>query len=287
MIALTVIISYRLAAASWAIFPEPEPDVLPPVHELTPEITISKTPSRSIAEFSLFGRTEVPVPAVQVEAPPVVESRLNLTLSGILVSSTPDQGMAIIVDSSGNEAFYGVGMLVPGGAVLAEVHDGYVLVKRESRLEKLTLPQDPDVAGILSDTGPAGGVASRTGATVPSYRPPPAALIRADTRTNGAILREMRQTLAEDPARVLDNMRADPVREGDHLVGYRLNPARDRQLLSRFGLVPGDIVTSVNGVPLNNVNKGPEIVKALSGSNQLSLEVMRNGITQKFSFKID
>lgn len=217
----------------------------------------------------------------------MVESRLNLTLSGILVSSTPEQGMAIIVDSSGNEAFYSVGMMVPGGAFLAEVHDGYVLVKRESRVEKLTLPQDPDVAGISSNASSVGGFASRTGVAVPSYRPPPAALVRADTRTNGAILHEMRQTLAEDPLRVLDNMRVDPVRDGDHLVGYRLNPARDRQLLSRFGLVPGDIVTSVNGVSLNYINKGPEIVKALSDSNQLSLEVMRNGITQKFSFKID
>jgi general secretion pathway protein C len=285
--ALAIMVLHRLATVSWAIFPAPEPDILPPANELTLESPIAKVRARSIAEFSLFGRAELPGPVVPVEQPPVVESRLNLTLLGVFVTSTPEQGMAIIADPSGNDGFYSVGMLVPGGAVLAEVHDGYVLLKRESRIEKLSLPQDPDLAGVSFGAGSAAGGGGRVGSPALSYRPPPAALVRPDTRTNGAILRDMRQTLAEDPARVLDNMRVDPVRDGDHLVGYRLNPARDRQLLSRFGLMPGDIVTAVNGVSLNSVDKGPEIVKALSDSNQLSLEVMRNGISQKFSFKID
>ncbi len=286
MIALIVIISYRLATLSWTIFPAPEPDILPPVSEASQESPVLQAPSRNLAELNLFGRAELPGTVVEVEQPPVLQVHLNLTLSGVFVSSTPGQGMAIIIDPSGNDAFYSVGMMIPGGAVLAEVHDGYVLLRSEGRLEKLILPQDPDLAGISFDAE-AGGASGRIAPSALGYRPPPAVLVRPDTRTNGAILRDMRQTLAEDPARVLDNMRLDPVRDGDHLVGYRLNPARDRQLLSRFGLVPGDIITSINGISLNSIDKGAEIVKVLSGSAQLNLSVMRNGVTQNFSFKID
>ena len=77
------------------------------------------------------------------------------------------------------------------------------------------------------------------------------------------------------------------MREGDKLIGYRVSPGRDRQLLSRFGLRAGDVVTMVNGVRLDNPVKGLEIIQNLQTAGQVNIEVMRNGVTQGFSFAVE
>ena len=44
-----------------------------------------------------------------------------------------------------------------------------------------------------------------------------------------------------------------------------------------LGLRPGDLVTEINGVTLNNPAQGMEIFQSLSESTQVSLSIQRNG----------
>jgi general secretion pathway protein C len=106
---------------------------------------------------------------------------------------------------------------------------------------------------------------------------------------NAALLREYRQALISNPQSLVDVIRAVPVNDAQSgaLKGYQISPARDRRLLSRFGLRSGDVVTAVNGVALDNPVKALEVMQTLATASKLNLTVERNGETQSFIYDVD
>jgi len=282
---LIAALCFRMAELTWRVVPFTESEeIIPPEPPAPSAQTAKPVIETSISQSSLFGRVEIAAPKVE-EQIVVPETRLNLTLLGVISSSTVGTAKAIISDASGNEEYYSVGMQVPGGASLEEIHSDYVMLKRNNRLEILRLPADESAVG---QPGGGGMVVPPSMSTAPQGRHvlPPNSM-GADNRSTGAMLHEYRDALNQDPQSVMDLVRAEPVREGDKLIGYRVSPGRDRQLLSRFGLRAGDVVTMVNGVRLDNPVKGLEIIQNLQTAGQVNIEVMRNGVTQGFSFAVE
>ncbi len=280
-IVFTVAIAFRLAELTWRVVP-----VSTLQETVPPEVLTAAGPMRtptaqtSVSQWSLFGKVEV-APVVEVEQPvEVPETRLNLTLLGVIASTSKSTAKAIISDPSGTEDYYSVGMPVPGGATVDEIFADHVMLRRNNRLEVLRLPQDEDMG-----SGRPGGGMQYTPDTPMRRAVPPS--LSSDNRSTGAMLRQYREALNQDPQSVMDLVRAEPYREGDRLVGYRISPGRDRQLLSKFGLRAGDVVTSVNGLRLDNPMRGLEIMQNLQTASQVSVEVIRNGVTQNFSFTVE
>jgi len=283
---LIAAICFRMAELTWRVVPFTDTEeVIPPEAPVSTAQIAKPIVETSISQSSLFGHVEIAVAPKVEEQVVVPETRLNLTLLGVISSSTVGTAKAIISDASGNEEYYSVGMQVPGGASLEEIHSDYVMLKRNNRLEILRLPSDESVLGQPG----SGGVGMQPNVSMaPQGRHvlPPSGM-GGDNRSTGAMLHEYRDALNQDPQSVMDLVRAEPVREGDRLVGYRVSPGRDRQLLSRFGLRAGDVVTMVNGVRLDNPVKGLEIIQNLQSAGQVNIEVMRNGVTQGFSFAVE
>ena len=276
---LIAAICFRMAELTWRIVPFTETEeIIPPELPASPVQTAKAAVATSISQSNLFGRVEIAAALAVEEQIEVPETRLNLTLLGVIASSAVRTAKAIISEPSGNEEYYSVGMQVPGGASLEEIHSDYVMLKRNNRLEILRLPVDEDALGQPRGSGFQPNVAAASRPGLPSG---------ADNRSTGVMLREYREALNHDPQSVMDLVRAEPVREGDRLVGYRVSPGRDRQLLSRFGLRAGDVVTMVNGVRLDNPVKGLEIIQNLQTAGQVNIEVMRNGVAQGFSFAVE
>ncbi len=282
---LIAVICFRVAQLTWRVVPFTVTEEIIPDE---PTISTSKIAKPlvevSLGQSNLFGRVEVTAPIVE-EQVVVPETRLNLTLLGVIASSTVGTAKAIISDASGNEEYYSIGMQVPGGASLEEIHSDYVMLKRNNRLEILRLPSDESILGQPAFGGagmPPNMSLEQSGRHV---LPPNGA--GGDNRSTGAMLHEYRDALNQDPQSIMDLVRAEPVREGNRLIGYRVSPGRDRQLLSRFGLRAGDVVTMVNGVRLDNPVKGLEIIQNLQTAGQVNIEVMRNGVAQSFSFVVD
>ena len=80
---------------------------------------------------------------------------------------------------------------------------------------------------------------------------------------------------------------AQPVMEGGQLKGYRLKPGRDRKLFSSVGLQPGDIVTNVNGIPLNDMSQMGAVFEQLSSANRLDVTVERGGQQTQLSVSLE
>jgi general secretion pathway protein C len=98
---------------------------------------------------------------------------------------------------------------------------------------------------------------------------------RASTaRTN------VQQLLSQNAATFAEIIRPQPFMPNGQLKGYRVFPGRNRQQFISLGLRPGDLVTEINGVALNNPAQGMEIFSSLGESSQVSVTIERNGRSQ-------
>jgi len=274
-----LLLAQSLAALTWTLLPAPVMEALPSAPSPVARRVVAGSPVAvaNMAQWHLFGEALKEEPKPLQPAADAPDTSLNLKLHGVLASKNPALARAIIDDGKGVEEAYAVNSNLPGGAILREIHADRVILEYHGRLEALRLPKE--TVGGGTDEITMRGVRALSSA-------PTVAVPGGDT---SGLLRQYRDALTNNPASVMDLVRAEPVMDegSGQLKGYRLGPGRDRALLSRFGLRPGDVVTSVNGVPLDNPVKALEILRDLAGASQVSLEVERNGVSQSFAFQVD
>ena len=63
-------------------------------------------------------------------------------------------------------------------------------------------------------------------------------------------------------------------------TGFRVYPGRNRMAFVKLGLRPGDLVTAINGTPLDDPERGQEIFRTLGSSPEAHVTVTRNGQQQ-------
>lgn len=127
-----------------------------------------------IAALHLFGNAaDKPLaPPVPTELP---KTDLKLVLVGAITDTDPKLGSALI-DADHQTKRYFVGDNIPGGAVLHEVLESSVVLKRENRYETLAFPKAGDNVRQLIDTAIKGmsGMANAqpTAPTAPAMSAP-------------------------------------------------------------------------------------------------------------------
>ena len=57
----------------------------------------------------------------------------------------------------------------------------------------------------------------------------------------------------------------------------RVSAGTDVALLDRIGLRPGDVVTAVDGQPVDSLARGQQIVERLRNASSARVTVLRNG----------
>ena len=97
---------------------------------------------------------------------------------------------------------------------------------------------------------------------------------------NEAMVERMRRLVSDDPNLIGQVMRPQPVFAGGKMRGFRVYPGANRQAFSRLGLRPGDLVTAINGTPLDDKDRAQEIFSTLSSSTDARVSVTRNGRQQ-------
>jgi type II secretion system protein C len=74
--------------------------------------------------------------------------------------------------------------------------------------------------------------------------------------------------------------------ENGRLRGMRVNPGPNAAAFARLGLRPNDIVTAINGTPLDDQAQSNDVFNSLSGSGQARVTVLRNGREQELSLNV-
>jgi general secretion pathway protein C len=183
-------------------------------------------------------------------APP---SSMPLVLAGVLADPDPQRGFAIIGESAATAKLRVVGDSLPGGARLHSIYGDRVIIERAGALESVTLPRQ--------SSGPVMPVAA-------------APLPGAEA---GAAVERVRQIVQRDPGLIGDLMRPTKVFDKGQLRGYRVYPGRNPAAFSRLGLRPGDLITSINGTPLDDASRGDEIIRTMGSAAEVRVGLMRNG----------
>jgi len=213
----------------------------------------------AIINAHLTGLSTATAPSAQ-DAANAPQTTMPLVLTGIIAEDNPQDGLAILGENAGAAKVYAVGDNIPGGAKLHSVYVERVVIDRNGHLESLTLPRQ------------AQGSA-----------PPPSA---AALQTESPVMDRMRKLLSDDPGLMADIMRPQPVFAGGKQKGYRVYPGRNRAAFGRLGLHPGDLVTAINGTPLDDPARGQEIFRTLGSSSEAHITVMRGGQQQDLTLNI-
>jgi general secretion pathway protein C len=239
----------------------PVESVLPEIPSAAPLARHTGVDVASIVNSHLFG-SAVPDPQSEDAAR---ESTANLVLAGTIATQDPKHGLAIIADG-GPAKVYSVGNNV-GGASLYSVYLDHVILDRGGTLETLKLPR------LLLGGGGRPVVARRS--------------IGGDPNT-AANLENVRRLVQEDPNILNEVMRAVPSfdNRAGKLRGFRVYPGRNRSAFNGLGLRPGDLVTAINGTPLDDPQRGQEIFNTIQSSANASVTIERGGQTIDVSMNI-
>jgi general secretion pathway protein C len=234
--------------------------------------------AQSVANWHLFGNAAGPIDlAALAQAAPA--TGLRLTLRGTLNENAPEGGVAIIADESGVDRAYRVGDTLPGDAKLEGIYAGRVLLSRAGVNESLALPRADAGDSAVRASAPTLG---QSGPPLPSRASLPirgaaAPFVTPSIAPGGPSLESFRAATGTDPLELAKQVQIFPVLENGRMAGVRLAAGRDSDLLSRAGIQPNDIVTAVNGIPLDGPQRSAELMTALKDARSVQVTVRRDG----------
>jgi general secretion pathway protein C len=271
---------YLLAFAAeltWRLLPSPEVD--------GSSASISNAPAsrqnantlrvdiRQLTNLKLFGdpvaQPTAPVVETRIEDAP--ETNLNLTLAGVVTSSTAE-GSAAIVENQGSQNTYGIGDKIDGtNATIQEVRMDRLIIKNGQKHETLML-EGIDFSqnqSVSSASTPRNNAIRQANNNSPQRRSPSRALSGEELA--------LTQGLKSSPSNFTDYISIAPVRNGQGLKGYRVTPGKKPELFNAAGLLPGDILVDINGLDLTDPRQSIQALTALRESEALQMTVEREG----------
>jgi general secretion pathway protein C len=256
MVVLVIAIAWQLVQLTWLLLdrgPQPQAPTAPPPMNVAP--VRSGIDIQAIVNAHLFDVAAAPAATDAANAP---ASQANLVLSAVFASEDPTKGLAIIGESAQSAKVFAVGGMVRQGLKLHSVYIDKVILDRGGSLEALALPK-PNSALVIN-------------------RPPPP--------QQNQVAENLRRIAETNPSAFAEIIRPQPVFANGVQRGYRVYPGRNRAQFSKLGLVPGDLVLSINGTPLDDPQRGMEIFNTIGSAGQVNVTVERNGQTQELSLNM-
>lgn len=223
----------------------------------------SRPPAEEIALFGQAAGALSPAGG-QMETAPATS--LNLMLKGIVAVRPMRRALAVIAERGGStEQLYSQGEEISSNVVIREIHPDRVIISRAGVLETLFLegfqkpsPQNPTAT------------APRSKASSDYIQP------RGDG-TNWLIKQDYWEEKLADVPGLAKEVGVEVYSENSQQKGYRLVAVQNSKLLNNLGLLPGDILLSVNGRPMNSIQEGLTAYQQVKNGGQINVEINRNG----------
>ena len=206
-------------------------------------------------ELTFFGQLqgrEGDISEVVRETAP--ETGLTLTLHGVFLATQAKTSSAILSEDGESAELYRVGDELPGGAELIAVESSRILLKRNGEVESLSFEDEGMAFGKVASSGQR-------------------------SEDGEAFLKQASRALEDNPEKAIASAGFRPREDGP---GYVYDGTNER--LSDMNLQPGDVIISVNGHKLGNVEEDRERLQQWMSSGTLQLEVERGGT--RFSFTV-
>ncbi|TRX57902.1 type II secretion system protein GspC [Thalassomonas sp. M1454] len=241
---------------------------------------------REIQQLNLFGeynkKPVVKKEVEKIEAAP--ETKLQLTLTGLVASSDPTIAAAII-ESKGKQETYGIDEKIEGTrTILKQVYTDRVIIETSGRNETLMLDgfdytkTVPGSAGAITEQ-------KRTATKVTSKSE-----TKIDPEKQARIkerVAKARSDILANPAKLTDYIKVSPYRKDGVVKGYRLMPNKDPEFFAGVGLKPGDIAVQINGKDLTDMRQAQKALIELRKAEHVDLLVERAGELHSISMALN
>lgn len=281
-IALVILIGYALAVLSMKAISQPSIQVA--ALATTPAGSTNSKPALDLmgigsatANTHLFGNAAAkPVKSEDKKANvPVTVTKLNLKLSGVFAYEPQERAIAIITTSQGESAFR-VGDKIENNASLKAVFTDRVIIDNNGKDEELRLPENEAPIASTRPVQQASNQSNGSDGAQASNGP-------IDLPTTPGALRD---TLAKNPSMLGRVVAAEPYQENGKLVGYRITPKQNPEILEAQGIVAGDIITRVNNIELNSQKQGIRALRNAVKAQNLDVTIIRDGIEIPISISL-
>jgi general secretion pathway protein C len=261
---LAVLLVLQLAQIGYSQLSKPLKVPQPTLPSAAPPAQHTGVDVQAVVSAHLFG-VAVADPSTQ-DPENAPQSSANLLLAGTIATQNPKHGVAIISDGGAPSKVYSVGERI-SGASLHSVYLDHVILDRGGALETLLLPRQlpPSVSARTLPARPGNGD-RRTVAAVDNIR----RLVQQDP----SILDQVMRTVAS-----YDNA-------AGKLRGFRAYPGRNRAIFSKLGLKAGDLVTAINGTPLDDPQRSQDVFNTIQTSEHVTVTIERGGQKQDITLNI-
>lgn len=221
----------------------------------------------SLVNKHLFGSSDV------IEAPAEEqiierETRLKLTLRGIYAADVKERSNAIIEAEKGEQKVYFIDdkLEVPGRVYLRQVYMDRVILETNGVKEVLKLKD------VVPNTARKSNPSSKLKMVQKKKV--------QDKRNNQMVTRSLnkyKQQLQDDPLSLMGVVNAQPKMVNGEMIGIQISAGKDKRLFTQLGLRARDVVTSVNGVRLNNIQDAMQLLNDTQNMQELQVDIERNG----------
>ncbi|MCK5263171.1 MAG: type II secretion system protein GspC [Gammaproteobacteria bacterium] len=235
---------------------EPMTVVAPASNKQNNNTNQSQQAFRNLSSAHLFGIAATQKTTLSTDKAP--DTKLNLLLKGVLAAGTTAMASAIIArGSNGKEEIYGIDDKIPGGITLKEIHPEHVIIERQGQFETLRMLKSKGSDHVSLNH-------KRTSKSTISA-------------SSSKKLKNIRNDLIKNPASFRKYALPVVVRENGKQIGYRLQAQQNSDLLTQAGIEASDVITSINGIKLDDMKNSISALSALRSANNVNITVKRNG----------
>ena len=278
---ILILISWQLSKLFWLIFPinSTSEKIDLPSSMLTSSISVKSDANfsphsvKGILKQNLFGSPNTVENMDQTfnqrtknDIENINETQLSFSLKGTVAGNYDLNSYAIIADNSNEEKVYAINDSLTPGVTVSSVHEDRIIINNNNNLEALKLPKE------LVESMP---------------------LIIRDSRSNNRITRSKNSPqndtsdldFSEFGPKLADTIRPTPYLSDGRQLGFRVYPGNNRKQFMSLGLIPGDLITNINGESLQDTQKAIAIFQNLEKDTQVALTIIRNNSPQEIVIK--
>lgn len=171
------------------------------------------------------------------------------------------RSIAIVEEaSSKSQILYHLGDQIPGAGELVDVQKSGVRIRQGSRQEVLELSLQDDAQGQPIPIAVVSPPVSRL--------PGPLKKILDRREVDAAV---------SDLSKLLSEARAYPFFRNGKIVGYEINVLNPESFYTRIGLIPGDVLTRVNGLEVRDPGQVFSFFQQVKNERTVKVDLLRHG----------
>ena len=228
----------------------------------------------SISNRNIFDSSQINTPPPP--DPPGGNKILNISdidaqLLGTIVMEPKTQSLAMIKQGSGAQIQpYGIGDTLLD-ATIQHIEPEYVWIKRNNETEVLLLHGKKDKKS--AKTSKAKKSSDDSG-------------VSKSGKDKYTVDQAVFDELLQNPEKLYTQIRATEHKTDGEVDGYRVSGIRRKSIFFKLGIKNGDVIHSVNGLPLTNLNEAMKAFESLQSSRDFSFDVTRRRKKRTMEYEV-